>query len=106
MNFYTCLPVRNIHPLLKGGHLTTMFAPIIPRKRITLEDKVSNGLITSIVDCAYAIERYNYWTYLGFKYDYTYRPHITLGKGNIIPQALELVNQWVFFEKEAINFKP
>lgn len=65
------------------------------------------GVTVALVDCDLAIERFKYFTSLGYNYDYPqYRPHITLEycDTDLTEKYLHLIGKkyWVGFE----YFKP
>lgn len=51
-------------------------------------DRVDLTVLT--VDCKLAIERHEYYTDLGYTYDYDFLPHITMGKGDLTNELMHL----------------
>jgi hypothetical protein len=88
--FSTALKVLNSE--LKGKHITTMFSPFIGEGKISTSNQVGDAIITdvlfwenanvivAIVDCPLALERYAFFSNMGYVYDLKYIAHITIEK--------------------------
>lgn len=97
IKFYAGLPINSQCGAINGGHITTMFSGLVPTGRM---ETTPTSVVTSfgsvvaveywpgpnktvaLVDCPCAITAHNNWKSHGFKYDYEYRPHITICDGD------------------------
>jgi hypothetical protein len=86
--FHTALKILDKD--FSDHHITTMFSEFIGKGEFSTSTQEGTAKITDIVfwkeacvvvaliDCDLAVERYNFFTSLGFHYDHQYKPHITL----------------------------
>jgi len=112
LKFYAALPVRSESPELNGGHITTMFSPLTGTGRWHTGEAERSGIVTAveywqgrnltvaIVKCKYAEQRHSYWFEQGFRYDYAYRPHVSIGAGDSTRELRHLVGARFVTERE------
>jgi hypothetical protein len=115
--FHTALSVIS-KGKLKGKHITTMFSEFTGSGKFSTSTSIGNAHIidvvywenvdvtVALVDCAFAWDRYEFFTSLGFNYDLEYQPHITVSKesGNCVEEFKHLIGTSVTIGKE--YFKP
>ena len=80
---------------LKRKHITTMFSEFTGIGKISttthqgqarITDVVfweNANVIVALVDCPLAMQRFEFFSKMGYKYDLKYRPHITIEKNSI-----------------------
>lgn len=114
--FHTALRVLDNE--LKDKHITTMFSEFIGQGAFSTstEDDIAiitdivfwedAGVVVALVDCDLAHKRYQFFVDQGYKYDYEYKPHITLEytKINKINDYKNLIGKKVLVGME--YFKP